>query len=71
MHESDTRPGLVNRIAARFAQYVFIAFPDVLPRAQVIGQLLSDDLAKPTVLEQISRPEYTHRTIVMVSGGSL
>ncbi len=44
VHESDTRPGLVNRLAARLAKYVFTGFDHVLPRAQTIGQILSDEL---------------------------
>ncbi len=47
VHESDTRPGLVNRIAARRAETTFSAFPEVLPNAQVVGQILSDDLVAP------------------------
>lgn len=31
VHESDTRPGLVNRIAAKFAVQSFAGFPQVLP----------------------------------------
>lgn len=30
VHESDTRPGLVNRIASRFSTCNFVAFPQVL-----------------------------------------
>lgn len=44
LHESDTHPGLVNHIASRRANVNFTAFPNVLPNAQVVGQLLSDDL---------------------------
>ncbi len=44
VHESDVHPGLVNRIAAKFAQKSFTWFPKVLPNAQVVGQILSDQI---------------------------
>ena len=44
VHESDVHPGLVNRIASRFAKVSFTGFPKVLPKAQVVGQILSEDL---------------------------
>lgn len=44
VHESDVHPGLVNRIASRFAKCSFTAFPKVLPRSRVLGQILSDEL---------------------------
>ena len=44
VHESDVHPWLVNRIASRFAKVSFTGFPKVLPKAQVVGQILSEDL---------------------------
>ena len=44
VHESDVHPGLVNRIASRFAKVSFTGFPKVLSKAQVVGQILSEDL---------------------------
>lgn len=44
VHESDVHPWLVNRIAGKFAAKNFSGFPWVLPKAQVVGQILSEDL---------------------------
>ena len=44
VHESDVHAWLVNRIASRFAKVSFTGFPWVLPEAQVVGQILSEDL---------------------------
>lgn len=44
VHESDTHPWLVNKIAARFAQKVFTGFDDVLPNSKTVGQILSDEI---------------------------
>ena len=44
VHESDVHAWLVNRIASRFAKVSFTGFPKVFPKAQVVGQILSEDL---------------------------
>ena len=45
LHESDTKPGLSNRICAKFATKIFTGFAGVFPhKEQVVGQILSDDL---------------------------
>lgn len=44
IHESDTRPWLVNKIAARFAKRVFTWFNKVLPHSTTVGQILSDSI---------------------------
>lgn len=45
LHESDTTPGLANRICSRFATTIFTWFSDVFPwKEKVIGQILDDDL---------------------------
>lgn len=64
VHESDTRSGLVNRIASRFAKKTFTGFDGVLPNSQTIGQLLSDDIIIET------HPEFNARTLLLVVGGS-
>ncbi len=64
VHESDTRPGLVNRIASRFAKKTFTGFNWALPDATTIGQILSDDIIIET------HPEFTSKTLVLVVGGS-
>ena len=44
VHESDTRPGMINRLAARFSQDRFVGFAGVLPDSTTVGQILSDEL---------------------------
>ncbi|PID34827.1 MAG: hypothetical protein CR971_01215 [candidate division SR1 bacterium] len=44
VHESDTKPGLVNKIAAKCARKVFTGFDNVLAGAETVGQILSDNL---------------------------
>jgi len=45
VHESDTHSGLVNKMAAYFADRIFTGFDNVLPRSETVGQILSDDIA--------------------------
>jgi UDP-N-acetylglucosamine--N-acetylmuramyl-(pentapeptide) pyrophosphoryl-undecaprenol N-acetylglucosamine transferase len=44
VHESDVHPGLVNRIATKFASAVFTGFDGVLPKAKTVGQILGDEI---------------------------
>jgi len=44
VHESDTRPGLVNKLASKMAKKIFTWFDDVLKDSETIGQILSDDM---------------------------
>ncbi len=37
IHEQNARAGSTNRLLARFAQRVFTAYPDTLPRSAVVG----------------------------------
>lgn len=64
VHESDTRSGLVNRIANRFATKTFTGFDGALPKSETVGQILSDDI----IIE--GYPEFTSKTLVLVAGGS-
>ncbi len=64
VHESDTRPWLVNRIASRFAKKVFTGFEWALPDGETIGQILSDDIIIET------HPEFTSKTLILVAWGS-
>ncbi|MCX6824808.1 MAG: glycosyltransferase [candidate division SR1 bacterium] len=64
VHESDTRPGLVNKIASRFAKKVFTGFEGTLLGSQTVGQILSDDI----VID--AHPEFTTKTQVLIVGGS-
>lgn len=64
VHESDTKPGLVNKIASRFAKKVFTWFEWALPNGQTIGQILSDDIITDVHLEP------TSKTLILVVWGS-
>lgn len=44
VHESDVKAWLTNKIAHFFADHTFTGFPDVFDDAQIIGQILSDDI---------------------------
>jgi len=78
VHESDTHSGLVNKIAARFADKVFTGFDNVLPRSETVGQILSDDIAfgddtnaiKDAKISEILTKIPKKKTIVLVIGGS-
>lgn len=52
VHESDTHPWLVNKIAAKFAQKTFTGFEWVLPTGECAGQILSDDILFDGKLEE-------------------
>ncbi len=60
VHESDTHPGLVNKIASRFAKKVFTGFNGVLSHGQTIGQIISND-----IVVDVS-PQYNPRTQILV-----
>ena len=64
LHESDTHPGLVNRIASRFAKKTFTGFEWALTDGHTIGQILSDDI----VIENY--PEISSKTMVLIAWGS-
>ncbi len=64
IHESDTRSGLVNKIANRFAYKTFTGFEGALPKSETVGQILSDDI----IIE--GHPEFTSKTLILVVGGS-
>lgn len=64
VHESDVHAGLVNRIASRFAKTTFTGFPKVLPNAQVVGQILSEDLL-PAETTPLSKPQNQTQILVM------
>ncbi|HMY80906.1 MAG TPA: glycosyltransferase [Candidatus Absconditabacterales bacterium] len=68
VHESDTKPGLSTRIASWFATTVFTGFPNVLPRAKVVGQILSDEL----IPDQNDLKHYNNNyTTCIINCGSL
>ena len=64
VHESDTHPGLVNRIASRFAKKTFTGFDWSLPTGETVWQIVSDDI----IIE--IPPEFTTKTLILIVGGS-
>ena len=70
VHESDVHPGLVNRIAGKFSSKNFSGFPWVLPKAQVVGQILSEDLLPAENLPLSSVKKQTQILVMWGSQGS-
>lgn len=70
LHEQNSIAGLANRVLAKLADRVLVAFPDALPRAEWVGNPIRADFAK------LPPPEtrYTQRSgplRLLVVGGSL
>ncbi len=64
VHESDTHPGLVNRIASRCSKKVFTWFDWALPGGETIGQIISDDIVTDVT------PQNTPTTQILIVGWS-
>lgn len=56
VHESDTHPGLVNKIASKFASKVFTWFDNVLAHSHTVGQIISDKIIFDWDISQITNP---------------
>ncbi len=76
VHESDTLPGSANRLGAKFARYIAIAFDDVAPffpteKTALIGIPLRQAIKtqSPDPATALGLP--TDRPIILVTGGSL
>ena len=76
VHESDTKAGLTNRIASRFAYKNFVAFPWVLKNGEIVGQIISDAIIPSSekwdnkIIEEIISTYDKKKTYVVVTGGS-
>lgn len=77
VHESDTHPGLVNKIASRFSTKVFTGFDKVLHNAKTIGQIISDEVIteqkepiSPQKKSLFDAQSVPHKPKVLVVGGS-
>jgi len=83
VHEANARPGLANRLGARWAAEVAVTFPGTpLPRAQVVGMPLRAAVAA-LIESGVADPAGTRaaalaalglapdRLVVLVTGGSL
>ena len=70
LHESDTTPGLSNRLCSKFSWIIFTWFTWVFPEKEiVVGQILDDDLVNLHFKPQNSEL-YNGKTNVLVTGGS-
>lgn len=76
IHESDTKAGSANKLAARFARYVAIAFDDVAQffppeKTALVGIPLRKEFTSevPNAAEQLGVPN--DKPILFVTGGSL
>ena len=69
VHESDTHPGLVNRVASRFAKKIFTWFDNVLPKSQTIWQIISDEIFQQDkqFTNKIWLSPFENKTIVLIS----
>lgn len=76
LHEQNADPGLANRLAARFADRVFVAFPaalERLPEAEVVGNPLRAALTGAMPPRRTAIERYgldPDRPVVGVLGGS-
>ena len=64
VHESDVHPGLVNRIASKYAKISFTWFDKIFPNAITVGQILSEDLLTKNPITPKKETE------IIVMGGS-
>ena len=76
VHEANARPGLANRIGARFTRYVFTGQPDTkLPHASYVGIPLRREIAglDRLALAEKARAHFGLRPdlpVLLVTGGS-
>ncbi|UUM21358.1 undecaprenyldiphospho-muramoylpentapeptide beta-N-acetylglucosaminyltransferase [Mycoavidus sp. SF9855] len=70
LHEQNSIAGLANRVLAKIARRVLVAFPDVLPRAEWTGNPLRDALMDLPEPAQRYR-QRSGRLRLLVVGGSL
>ncbi|BBE10203.1 MAG: UDP-N-acetylglucosamine-N-acetylmuramylpentapeptide N-acetylglucosamine transferase [Glomeribacter sp. 1016415] len=70
LHEQNSIPGLANRMLAKIARRVLVAFPEVLPRAEWTGNPLRDALiGLPEPAQRYAQRSGPLRLLVV--GGSL
>jgi UDP-N-acetylglucosamine--N-acetylmuramyl-(pentapeptide) pyrophosphoryl-undecaprenol N-acetylglucosamine transferase len=75
VHEANARPGLANRLGARFTPWVAVAVPGSLPRARYVGMPLRPAIAR---LDRAARRTEAReafglepdRPTLLISGGS-
>ena len=67
VHESDSKPWISTRIAAKFATKIFTGFKDVLPDGQYVWQILNSELIWDGKIEW----KKSKKTQIIVNCGSL
>jgi UDP-N-acetylglucosamine--N-acetylmuramyl-(pentapeptide) pyrophosphoryl-undecaprenol N-acetylglucosamine transferase len=71
IHEQNSVAGMSNKLLAKFADRVLSGFPDVLPKAEWIGNPLRDSIAKLPYPGERYAARTSHHLNVLVMGGSL
>ena len=76
IHESDTKTGLTNRLAAWWAKHIFTGFDGIWRLSKTVGQILSDDMIfdtkasyDPHIQQQLDTKD-PKKTYVLVLWGS-
>jgi UDP-N-acetylglucosamine--N-acetylmuramyl-(pentapeptide) pyrophosphoryl-undecaprenol N-acetylglucosamine transferase len=70
LHEQNSIAGLANRVLAKVARRVLVAFPDALPHAQWTGNPIREELAH-ALPPKARYAQRSGRLSVLVVGGSL
>ncbi len=76
IHESDSRPGSANKLAARFARYIAIAYDEVSSAFPAGKVALVGTPVRKSFLEQHANPKAAlglppDRPLIFITGGSL
>lgn len=70
IHEQNAVAGTTNRLLARIATRVLLAFPGALPRGEHCGNPVRAEIAAVPV-QKLPEPEVEHRLRLLILGGSL
>jgi UDP-N-acetylglucosamine--N-acetylmuramyl-(pentapeptide) pyrophosphoryl-undecaprenol N-acetylglucosamine transferase len=70
IHEQNTLPGLTNRTLGRFADRIFISFPDNLGKFKPSKTLITGNPVRRELLERESDWKATGQFTVLILGGS-
>lgn len=76
IHESDTKVGTANKLGAKFARYIAIAFDEVAPQFPAAKTALVGMPLRKELLQTIENPKEKlgvpgHLPLIFVTGGSL
>lgn len=70
LHEQNSIAGLANKVLAKFAKRVLVAFPNALPHAEWTGNPIREELAR-ALAPKARYAQRSGRLNVLVVGGSL